>query len=157
MNHTLFLILFFSIQFYFIKGQPQKPIKWTTVVPRHYKIGDTIQIQFRAEIKNGWYMYSTDTDSVEYITPALFSLKENVTLSPIGKIISLNSKERYFQEVKSTVKIMEAIAILQQKVVVKRKPIRFKATVDYKVLKTTRTNGWLIPYIEKFTYKEVQK
>ena len=125
MRQSLFFLFLFSA----IAGFSQilEPAKWTTEISaNNVKLGDEIELIFKATIDPDWYLYSSDFDPNlgPQVTEVFF--KENDSYKLIGGIRPINPSKKYDDiwegdytyfkkkgEFRQTVKILKAKPLIE--------------------------------------------
>src|SRR5690606_16001199 len=88
----IFLCLFSSI----LEAQILKPAKWSTEASdKTVAIGDEIDLIFKVEIQDNWYLYSTDFDPDlgPIVTKFVFTSDNSYEL--VGEVKPIGAKEKY--------------------------------------------------------------
>ena len=147
-----FILILFSISC-LAQRQSKKPISWTLDTTALYEVGDTIKIKFQGKMLEGWYIYSSDSDSTEFVKPAKLNLLNNNSFSKIGNLRAINSIQKFDKDLEVNVQIHEGTALLEQKIIVRSKPIKIHANLEYMLIKTEAKEGIIIPMTEKFETK----
>ena len=91
-SFALFFILFITLG---ASAQILEPAKWSyDVSSKEVKIGDEVELIFKAVIDPSWYLYSSDFDPD--LGPMLteFEFTSNDSYALVGEIVPVNPKEK---------------------------------------------------------------
>ncbi|HYC85209.1 MAG TPA: cytochrome c biogenesis protein CcdA [Chryseosolibacter sp.] len=134
MRSFLFLLLAALLANSVASAQVLKPAKWSfDVSDKDAKAGDEIELIFRAEIEDPWYMYATDFDSL--CGPLLTEIKfENATgFETIGSLQSINSVKKFDSIFECDVKVFKKHAEFRQKIKVTGGSMMIAGTISGQV------------------------
>ncbi len=147
----LFVALVFSV--IVSEGQILKPATWSMEASaKEVKIGDEIELVFRATIDEGWYMYANDFDPD--CGPLLTELEfeENPAFEVIGETIAVKPKDKYDEVFGCDVKVFVGHAEFRQKIKVKASLLRITGAIAGQVC--TQIDGRCIPFEEDFSFED---
>jgi thiol:disulfide interchange protein DsbD len=149
------LVLFVLITSY-SHGQILKPAQWTTEVSKKsVKVGDVVELIFKAKIDEKWYMYANDfdPDCGPLLTELTFSDIQNYELVGKTKAINpLSKKDEFFPDCE-TIKYFKKTAEFRQKIKVLGSPLKISGVVQGQVC--TEIEGKCIPFDEDFVIEEI--
>jgi len=149
---TIF-VLFTTLLFQNVQIRSQnisKPIKWDFILPTDYKVGDTLSIFYRAKIDEKWKMYSFDCDSIEYVKPAKFTIVSDESFEVISPLEFSLSIEEFDKDLERKVKVFSNEVRLIQKILVKKKVLKFTGKIDYHLFKEEDESGSVMLLSETF-------
>jgi thiol:disulfide interchange protein len=129
-------------------SQIQNPVKWTFSVSKtDVKVGDEVELIFKSTVQDGWYMYATDfdPDCGPMLTEIFFTDTKNFQL--VGKLIAINSHEKFDSVFGCNVKIFKKAGEFRQKVKVTGSPLSIKGSIEGQVCKDV-----CIPFASDFTF-----
>jgi thiol:disulfide interchange protein DsbD len=148
---VLFVLITFNIQ-----GQVLKPAQWTTEVSKKsVKVGDVVELIFKAKIDEKWYMYANDFDPEcgPLLTELSFADIQNYELVGKTKAINpLSKKDEFFPDCE-TIKYFKKTAEFRQKIKVLGGPLKITGAVQGQVC--TEIDGKCIPFDEDFVIEEI--
>jgi thiol:disulfide interchange protein len=114
-----------------IHAQIRKPAKWTfEVSSTSVKSGDEVELIFKANIDDGWYMYSNDFS--EECGPILASLEliETKDFKKVGELKAIGSSEKYEEVFECSVRVFKHTAEFRQRIKVLSGPLEVTATIS---------------------------
>ena len=123
-------VLFFSSCAH---SQIQKHITWSFSASKtDVKVGEEIELIFKAKIDDHWHMYATDfPDCGPIPTELFFNEKKNFQL--VGSLKSINPVEQYDSIFECTVKVFEHAGEFRQKIKVTGSPLVIKGSIEGQV------------------------
>ena len=149
-HKSFFLIfsLYFTIPSLF--SQILKPISWEfNLDSSSVEIDSTINLNFKAYIDKGWYLYSTDMDSSRpMVTKFYFNNNQNIKL--IGEIIPIDRKEKYDSTWQADVTYFNDSALFIQKILPSKTPTNFGGYISYQVC--SDIDGLCVPFETEFVF-----
>ena len=149
-HKSFFLIfsLYFTIPSLF--SQILKPISWEfNLDSSSVEIDSTINLNFKAYIDKGWYLYSTDMDSSRpMVTKFYFNNNQNINL--IGEIIPIDRKEKYDSTWQADVTYFNDSALFIQKILPYKTPTNFGGYISYQVC--SDIDGLCVPFETEFVF-----
>ncbi len=149
-HKSFFLIfsLYFTIPSLF--SQILKPISWEfNLDSSSVEIDSTINLNFKAYIDKGWYLYSTDMDSFRpMVTKFYFNNNQNINL--IGEIIPIDRKEKYDSTWQADVTYFNDSALFIQKILPYKTPTNFGGYISYQVC--SDIDGLCVPFETEFIF-----
>jgi thiol:disulfide interchange protein DsbD len=113
-------------------GQILKPSKWTSELSKkEIKVGDEIEIIFKAKIDKTWHLYSNDFDPE--LGPILieFDFEDDASYERVGKVRPINAKKKYDKIWEGEVSYFENTAEMRQTIKVKKLPLHIEGTFDF--------------------------
>ncbi|MCZ4695611.1 hypothetical protein DWB61_12875 [Ancylomarina euxinus] len=113
-------------------GQILTPAKWKVELSKQeIKVGDVIDVIFKANIDKSWHLYSNDFDPD--LGPILieFDFEEHVSYERIGKVKPMNAKKHYDKVWEGEVSYFENTAEMRQQIKVKSLPLKIEGTFEF--------------------------
>lgn len=108
------LFLFFTFQ---VQAQIIQPAKLITETPvKNAKVGDEIELVFKATIDKGWYIYSVDFDEDCGPIPMTVTLEKNSSYELVGSLIAINDQEKHDKIFDCDVRIFLSTGEFRQKI-----------------------------------------
>jgi len=156
MKFKILSILFLSAVLQTAWAQKEVPTTWETSVSKSdVKVGETIDLIFKAKIIDGWYLYSSDFDPDLGPVVASFTFTENDSYQLSGDIKPIGAKSKednliwmgtytYFlgkAEFRQTVKILKENPVIQAK-------LYGQACND--------ESGKCVPVIQQFSFNQIK-
>lgn len=125
---AILLVMVSSVSF----GQILTPAKWKVELSKkEIKVGDVLDIVFKATIDKSWHVYSNDFDPE--LGPILieFDFEENASYARVGKVKPINAKKHYDKIWEGEVSYFENTAEMRQQIKVKSLPLQIEGTFDF--------------------------
>ncbi len=148
----LLIFLFTSVLGY---GQILKPASWTTETSKtNVKVGDELELVFRASIDEKWYMYANDfdPDCGPLLTEIQFTGKTNFEL--VGNTVAVNPEDKHDEIFDCDVKIFKKKAEFRQRIKVTGSPLKIEGSIQGQVC--TEIDGSCIPFEEDFVFENIK-
>lgn len=152
-----FIILKIAFLFLCLNVQAQliKPIKWSySLSQKEVKIGETVELIFKAEIDEVWYLYSSDFDPNLGPTVTTFSFEKSNTFKTIGKIRPVGAKEKYDSTWEGKVRFFKKHAEFRQTVKILTANPVIKVNFYYQVC--SDIEGKCIPFTEDYVFENIK-
>lgn len=148
---VIFFLLFVGVD---LVAQALKPISWTSALSTpQAKVGDTIELIFRAEINDTWYLYSTDFSPDLGPVVTSFSFKPNSSYKLVGKIQPIGAKKKYDKEIwDGEYTYFVEHAEFRQKIKVLSESFHVEVSNEYQVC--SEETGQCVMLNEDFTFQE---
>lgn len=146
---------FFLISLVSIHAQVLNPAQWTMEVSKSdVKVGEEVELIFRATIDEGWYMYANDfdPDCGPLLTELSFTNQKNFSLA--GKTKAINPSDKHDEVFGCDVKIFKKRAEFRQRIKVTGSPLVVSGVVQGQVC--TELDGKCIPFEEDFTFDYIK-
>jgi thiol:disulfide interchange protein DsbD len=111
-------ILFFLVALTLsAKAQILEPAKLTAETPsRNFKVGDEVELIFKATIDKGWYIYSVGFDEECGPIPMAVTLDEQPSFQLVGDLIAVNDKAKHDKIFDCDVRVFESTGEFRQKI-----------------------------------------
>ncbi len=125
---AVLLLMISSLSF----GQVLNPSKWTVELSQEkIKVGDVIDVVFKAKIDKDWHLYSNDFDA--NLGPILisFDFEDHASYELIGKVKPINSHKHFDEIWEGEVSYFKNTAEMRQKIKVKSLPLKIEGTFDF--------------------------
>ncbi len=137
------------------QAQILKPAKWSTSSSSvAARVGDEIELIFKATIDKDWYLYSSGFDPNCGPMVTAFTFKPNKSYTLVGKIIPINPLPKHDEVFDCDVKIFKKNGEFRQKVRVLSADLRIEGSYEYQVC--TDIDGKCIPFDEEFVFDQVK-
>jgi thiol:disulfide interchange protein len=121
MRKLILLLLLFIPFFWETTAQILTPAKIQAVpVTREVKVGDIVELTFKAEIQKNWYMYTTGFDPECGPLPTVLTLEPNDAYQLTGSLVAVKDKGKHDAIFECDVRYFELSGIFSQKVKVLR-------------------------------------
>lgn len=149
MRKTLFLafLVFVTASAF---TQVLKPISWEITLSNSTpKVGDEVEIQFKAKIDKDWYLYSSDFDPDLGPMVTEFEFNGNETFELIGGIEPINAKKKYDSLWEGEYTYFKEKGLFVQKVKILNEDFKISGTYLYQVC--SDVDGKCIPFDEEFS------
>lgn len=146
---TLFLV---SLSGY---SQVIEPATWShEVSAQSAKVGEEIDLIFKAEIDPDWYLYSSDFECE--IGPMLttFTFEESDTYALVGGIQPIGAKEKYDEIFECDYTYFRLKGEFRQKIKVLKPGLVVNGNYEYQVC--TDIDGKCIPFEEEFVFDKIE-
>lgn len=125
---ALLLVMISSLSF----GQILTPAKWKVELStKEIKVGDVLDIVFKATIDKTWHLYSNDFDAE--LGPILieFDFEDDASYERIGNVKPINAKKHFDKIWDGEVSYFENTAEMRQQIKVKSLPLKVAGTFDF--------------------------
>ncbi|WP_372639935.1 protein-disulfide reductase DsbD domain-containing protein [Ancylomarina sp.] len=113
-------------------GQILTPAKWKVELSKkEIKVGDVIDVVFKAKIDPSWHLYSNDFDPD--LGPILieFDFEAHASYERIGKVKPMNAKKHYDKIWEGDVSYFENTAEMRQQIKVLSLPLKIEGTFEF--------------------------
>jgi thiol:disulfide interchange protein len=99
------------------QAQILQPAKLTAETPqKSYKVGDEIELVFKASIDKGWYIYSVGFDEECGPLPLVVTLEKNSGFELVGELVAINDKAKHDKIFDCDVRVFENSGEFRQKI-----------------------------------------
>ncbi|MCG8308292.1 MAG: thioredoxin family protein [Cytophagales bacterium] len=152
-NFSFLLVTLFSV--HGLVAQILEPAKWSyDVSSREVRVGDEIELIFKAIIDQDWYLYSSDFDPD--LGPMLteFEFEPHESYALVGEIIPVNPKEKYDEIWEGNVKYFKGTGEFRQKVKILGESPIIRGSYSYQVC--SDIDGKCIPFDDEFTFNDFE-
>ena len=154
MRFQLRYILLIQVLFWYsimVSGQILNPATWSYQVSKdEVHKGDVVELIFRIELDDTWYIYSNDFDAEIGPTPTEINFEPHQSYELVGELIPLNTKEKYDNILDATYRYMDKKAVFKQKVKILGEHPLIKG--DYTYLVCSIADGKCIPGDGEFEF-----
>lgn len=151
----LFFIIIYHI--FSIAGSAQilQPSSWTTEVSKtDVKVGDEIELIFKAKIIDDWYLYSSDFDPECGPMVTTFYFEPNSSYELVGELEAINPVEKYDEIFECTVKVFKKEGEFRQRIKVLSPDLTVSGNYEFQVC--SDVDGKCIPFDQDFTFDNIQ-
>lgn len=154
MTPKAFLPALLLLSAFLSNGQILKPAKWSTSTVLEAKVGDEVELVFKAAIDKDWYLYSSDFDPGCGPMVTTFTFKPNGTYSLVGKLVAVNPLPKHDEVFDCDVKIFKKNGEFRQKIKILSAGVRVEGSYEYQVC--TDIDGKCIPFEEEFLFDQIK-
>ncbi|MDE5416916.1 thioredoxin family protein [Labilibaculum sp. DW002] len=113
-------------------GQILTPSKWKVELSKQeIKVGDVIDVVFKAKIDKTWHVFSNDFDPELGPILATFNFEKNDSYELVGKVTPIKPHKHYDEVWEGEVSYFEKKAELRQTIKVKSLPLKVEGTFDF--------------------------
>ena len=147
----VFFIAFLLASGFCSLGQILKPISWEVTLSNSTpKVGEEVEVQFKAKIDKDWYLYSSDFDPELGPMVTQFSFSENDSYQLINSIVPVNPKKKYDSIVwLGEYTYFEEEGLFKQRIKILAEDFNISGNYQYQVC--TDIDGKCIPFDDDFT------
>lgn len=139
-----------------LNAQILNPAKWTYETSvKEAKTGDEIELIFKANIDNTWYLYSSEFKCEDGPIKTSFNLVPHASFQLVGNVVPVNPVDKYDDIFECDVKIFKKTAEFRQKIKILSSNLSIKGESDYQVC--TETTGQCVPGGEEFSFDQLIK
>ena len=118
-------------------SQIQKPATITAEVQQGpFRVGDEIDLIFRAKIQKGWYIYTVGFDTLCGPLPTVIKLEPNAGYQLVGGLKAINDKFKHDTTFGCDVRIFEGTGEFRQRIKILAPEIQLKGTYEGQVCST---------------------
>lgn len=147
-SHILLTFLLFST--IFSQAQILTPAKWTySTSVQNAKVGDEIELIFKATIDKDWYLYSSEFPCEDPMKTA-FNLVPDLSYKLVGAVVPINPIDKYDEIFECDVKIFKKTGEFRQKIKILATPLKLFGESEYQVC--TDLTGQCVPAGEEFRF-----
>ncbi len=137
------------------QAQVLHPAKWTTSISSEtLKVGDEVDLIFKAEIDKNWYLYSSDFDASCGPMVTTFTFKANKSFSLVGKIVPVDPILKHDEVFGCDVKIFKKHGEFRQRIKIQSTGLKIEGDYEYQVC--TEVDGKCIPFSEDFAFADLK-
>jgi thiol:disulfide interchange protein DsbD len=145
------LLLLFVYSFSFASEQILSPAKWNySTSLTEAKVGDEIELIFKATIDKSWYLYSTEFNCEDGPIKTSFNFIPHKSYQLVGNVVPVNPLEKHEDIFECDVKIFKKKAEFRQKIKILSSTLSIKGESDYQVC--TEITGQCVPGGEEFSF-----
>lgn len=149
-----FLILLLSIPL-LAQGQILKPASWEHATSKSsVKVDEELELIFRADIDQDWYLYSSDFDPDCGPMVTEFEFIPNNSYQLVGGLRPMGPEKKYDEVFECDVTIFKKKGEFRQTIKVLSKDLLVEGSYSYQVC--SDIDGKCIPFEEDFTFNEVE-
>jgi thiol:disulfide interchange protein len=153
-NRFLSLIAAFVITIS-TSAQVLSPAKWTTTTSTESaKIGEDIELIFKATIDNNWYLYSTEFDCEDGPIKTNFTFKPDASYQLVGGIKAINPIDKHDKIFECDLKIFKGTAEFRQRIKVLKAKLTISGEYEYQVC--TELTGQCVPGNGEFLFDKIK-
>ena len=125
---AILLALFTTSSF----AQILEPAKWKVELSnKEAKVGEQIDIVFKAEIEKDWHVYSNDFDPDLGPIVITFEFEEDASYERIGEVKPINSHKHYDEIWEGEVSYFEKTGEMRQTIKIKSLPLKVAGTFEF--------------------------
>ncbi|HYG03123.1 MAG TPA: thioredoxin family protein [Chryseosolibacter sp.] len=151
MKFRSLVILLSLISFSNAFSQVLKPVKWTfTASKSDAKVGDEIDLIFKATVDADWYIYATDFDPDCGPMLTEIFLNDPVNFETVGTFKAIGSTDKYDSIFGCDVKIFKESGEFRQRIKVTGTPLKISGSIEGQVCKDV-----CIPFAEDFVFDKI--
>jgi len=153
MKRPVFL-LFLLVSAVLSQAQILTPAKWTySTSTQNAKVGDEIELIFKATIEKDWYLYSSEFPCEDPIKTS-FSLTPNSSFQLVGGLQAINPIDKYDEIFECDVKIFKKNGEFRQRIKVLSADLKISGESDYQVC--SDVTGQCVPGGEEFSFNNLK-
>lgn len=147
-RHILLSFLLFSALL--SQAQILTPAKWTySTSVQNAKVGDEIELIFKATIDKDWYLYSSEFPCEDPMKTT-FNMVPDASYKLVGAVVPINPIDKYDEIFECDVKIFKKTGEFRQKIKILATPLKLSGESEYQVC--TDLTGQCIPAGEDFSF-----
>ncbi|GAL84609.1 hypothetical protein MYP_1837 [Sporocytophaga myxococcoides] len=136
-------------------AQIERPVTWSTSISKkEVKAGEIVELIFTAQIKSGWYLYSSDFDPNLGPNVTEIEIEKNPSFEVVGKLISVDSKKKYDSLWGGEYRYFKGTGVFKQKIkILKDNPV---IQVSLNAQACTDVSGKCVPVSGDFTFEGIK-
>ncbi|MBL7873041.1 MAG: thioredoxin family protein [Cyclobacteriaceae bacterium] len=147
-SHILLTFLLFSAGV--CQAQILSPAKWTySTSVQSAKVGDEIELIFKATIDKDWYLYSSEFPCEDPMKTT-FNLVPHASFKLVGAVVPINPIDKYDEIFECEVKIFKKTGEFRQKIKILATPLNLFGESEYQVC--TDLTGQCVPAGDDFRF-----
>jgi thiol:disulfide interchange protein len=150
MKKLLFLAFFLGSTL--AQAQVLRPNEWSfSLSTTEFKVGDEIDLIFKATIDKGWHLYSSDFDPElgPMVTELVF--ESNNSFALVGSLQAINPKKGYDEVFEGDYTYFQGKGEFRQTIKVLNVALNFSGSIDYQVCTDETGDGRCIPFEDDFS------
>ena len=147
---AVFLTLFSTSSY----AQILNPVTWQVALSKtEVKVGDEIEVVFKATVDPLWYIYATDfdPDCGPLLTEARFD--EATNIEAVGKLRAINPKSKHDEIFGCDVKVFEGKGEFRQRIKITGNPVVIAGAIEGQVC--TEVDGKCVPFEADFSFDNI--
>lgn len=138
-----------------ISAQVLTPAKWTTSSSTESaKTGEEIDLIFKANIDNNWYLYSTEFDCEDGPIKTNFTFKPDASYKLVGNIKAINPIDKHDKIFECDLKIFKGTAEFRQRIKILSTKLTISGEYEYQVC--TELTGQCVPGNGEFLFDKIK-
>jgi thiol:disulfide interchange protein DsbD len=111
-----------------------EPASLHTVTPTQtYRVGDVVELAFKASVDKNWYIYSVGFDSECGPIPMSVTLTADPSFSLVGELVAINDKSKHDKIFDCDVRIFEGTGEFRQKIKILSPALKLSGTYEGQV------------------------
>ncbi len=145
------LFLAFILSATLLQAQILRPNEWSfSLSSTDFKVGDEIDLVFKATIDKGWHLYSSDFDPElgPMVTEVVF--EENNSFELVGGLQAINPKKGYDDIFEGDYTYFQLKGEFRQTIKVLKGALNFSGSINYQVCTDETGDGRCIPFEDDF-------
>lgn len=135
-------------------AQVLTPAKWTTSSVQSGKVGDEIDLIFKATIDKNWYLYSSEFYCEDGPIQTAFTFKPNAGYKLVGGIKAINPIDKHDKIFECDVKIFVGSAEFRQRIKILGKDLNVAGEYEYQIC--TELTGQCVPGNGEFSFTDIK-
>jgi thiol:disulfide interchange protein len=137
-----------------VTAQVLTPAKWTTSSSTESsKIGEEIDLIFKATIDNNWYLYSTEFDCEDGPIKTNFTFKPNASYKLVGNIKAINPIDKHDKIFECDLKIFKGTGEFRQRIKILSTKLQISGEYEWQVC--TDLTGQCVPGNAEFLFDKI--
>ena len=146
-NMKKLLFLAFVLGSTLVQAQILRPNEWSfSLSSTEFNVGDEIDLIFKANIDQGWHLYSSDFDPElgPMVTELVF--ESNNSFELVGGLQAINPKKGYDEIFEGDYTYFQGKGEFRQTIKVLNEALIFNGSIDYQVCTDETGDGRCIPF-----------
>jgi Disulphide bond corrector protein DsbC len=138
-----------------VTAQVLTPAKWTiSSSTESSKIGEEIDLIFKATIDNNWYLYSTEFDCEDGPIKTNFTFKPNASYKLVGNIKAINPIDKHDKIFECDLKIFKGTGEFRQRIKILSTKLQISGEYEWQVC--TDLTGQCVPGNAEFLFDKIK-
>ena len=138
-----------------VQAQILKPAKWSTSVSsQNVKVGDEIDLLFRATIDQDWYLYSSEFDCENGPIKTAFTFMPNPGYKLVGGIKAIQPLSKHDKIFECDLKIFKGTGEFRQRIKILSPNLKISGEYEYQVC--TEVTGQCVPGNGEFVFDQIK-
>ncbi len=155
MNKLFFSVIVLFSAFFQLNAQVLNPAKWTyETSSKEAKVGDEVELIFKATIDKNWYLYSSEFKCEDGPTKTSFKIVPHASFQLVGNVVPVNPIDKYDDIFECDVKVFKKTGEFRQKIKILSSSIVIKGESDYQVC--TDLTGQCVTGGEEFSFDQIK-
>ncbi|HEY5824123.1 MAG TPA: cytochrome c biogenesis protein CcdA [Cyclobacteriaceae bacterium] len=155
MLNRLFFLVLALCSFSISQAQILTPAKWSYAASNEApKVGDEIEVIFKATIDKNWYLYSSEFPCEDGPMKTVITFKPHTSYQLVGKLQPIKPIDKHDDIFECDVRIFKGTGEFRQKIKVLSADLKVEGEYEYQVC--SDVDGKCIPFNDDFSFANIK-